>query len=79
MIATHTNGVRAVTPDTRDTIEIRCTNDAPLGLVVVEQALEIGDEYRTVLVYFNIKVTVVSVIFCRREVSDQRKTLAKGG
>ena len=75
VVASHPDGVLAVPIDHRDAADVGRVDDAPLGTVIVQQALEVGNEHRTVLAGFNVVVSVVAAIFRCRVVANQRDTL----
>ena len=75
VVAAHPDVVLAVAEDHRGAVDFLGVNGVPLYTVVVEQSLEVGDEYRTVLAYLYVVVAVVPVVFGRRIVANQGKTL----
>ena len=78
-VSSDPHGVLAVANTHRNTIDARSMNDAPAGTVVIEQALEVSHENRTVLTFLDIVVTIVTTIFFRRIVANQGKTLRPSG
>ena len=75
VIASHPDGVLAVTIDHRDTSQFGCVDHTPLATVIVKQSLEVCHEHRPVLTDLDIVVLIVSAILRCGVVSDQRKPL----
>ena len=66
-----------VLEDRRDTGDAFRMDDAPLGIVVIEQSFKVGEIDNTVLVNGNVKIVFVSSILLRAEVLEERQALGR--
>ena len=75
VVSAYPDGVVGGSVDHGDTCDSRCMDNAPFGIVVVEQAFEIGHEHIAIFVNLDIVVGVVGVVILHREIADEGDTL----